>query len=161
MGINSIKVKRVIRTLDLGDYQEEYSGTSIDVWVNPPMKITQQVGDLLFSWQKASARRLLLEKPERTPQNSEDISTGDSTDEVETGSMRTGSPEEIKKAKAEELAGKRAYYGWFAQVWEDSNADEVWDLVEKLENEEPAMLIFLRERTLRMIQEYTQARKKA
>ncbi len=160
MSINAIKIQRVIRPLDLGEYQEEYAGTVIDVWVNPPLNISQQVTERLQNWQKASLKRVLLEKPAEFQDKSEEKST-ENNPEAPTAGQTVGSEEEIRLAKKAEQEAKLTYYDWFAQVWEDSSTTDVRDLVEKLENEEPGMLIFLRDRTLRMLSEYLHSRKKA
>jgi hypothetical protein len=156
MSITEIKVKRVVRPMDLGDYQVEYAGTQIDVWVNPPIKITQELGELLFNWQKSLAKRVLLENPvvfeEKTEENLPETTT-------EIADPTPATPE---AATAEEMeAAKRAYYAWFAQVWEDSTEEDVFALVERLEVAEAGLLIWLRNTTLKMISEYMQARKKA
>lgn len=149
MSISNIRIKRVVRKLDLGEYQEEYAGITINVWVNPPMKISQQVAGLLQKWQKASLKCVLLKKEAGSSEKSGDISEEKASKKV------------IEQAEALEEAAKLDYYSWFAQVWEDSTESEVHAMVEKLENEEPGMLIFLRDRTLRMIAEYLHDRKKA
>ena len=144
VGINTIKIKKVVRPLDLADYEPEYAGTVIQVWVNPPVRITREVGGLLAEWQKAVVERALLEKP---AENAE-----------KPVKKRTESVSEADEAMTE---AKRAYYDWLAGVWEDTSADEMWALVEKLEAQEPGMLKFLRDRTLQMIADYASARKKA
>jgi len=178
MGINSIKVKKIIRPLDLGDFQEEYRGTIIEVWVNPPTKLTHSLPGLLAEWQKAIAKRVLLENEEKEPKNLKEKSTeGVSEDaaQLEKPEIAASPPakaprndkvlpvtrEMIEHALVEEEQAKRAVYEWFSQIWEDSPIEDVMAMVEKLETEDPALLMFMRDRTVRMVNEYYVARKKA
>ena len=148
MGINSIKVKKVIRPLDLGDFQPEYKGTVIEVWVNPPVSVKFALPDLLREWQGAIAKRVLLEKPLTEEEKKQGI----------TAEERTA---QIDFAKDAETVAKRALYEWFSQVWQDSPIEDVMEMVDRLEIEDPALLMFMRDRTVRMVNEYYVARKKA
>jgi len=178
MGINSIKVKKVIRPLDLGDFQEEYRGTIIEVWVNPPVSVKFALPDLLRNWQGAIAKRILLEKDAKELKNLKEKLTDGITEDAgkpEKPEIATSSPakaprndktlrvtrEIIEHALEEEEQAKRALYEWFSQIWVDSPIEDVMAMVEKLETEDPALLMFLRDRTLRLINEYYVARKKA
>jgi len=177
VGINTIKIKKVVRPLDLADYEPEYAGTVIQVWVNPPLKITREVGALLAEWQKAVVKRALLEKPAENAEKpakkrAESVSELEERPMVDPAQLSPSSleggtslvrvdPAQLDAADKAVAAAKRAYYDWLAGVWEDTSADEMWALVEKLEAQEPGMLTFLRDRTLQMIADYASARKKA
>ena len=156
VGINTIKIKKVVRPLDLADYEPEYAGTVIQVWVNPPRKCISEVAESITSWEKATLERTALEKPSESEENPDENSTKGASEYVPIGSK-----EEIASAREAEQEAKLAYYDWFAQVWEDSSKEDIRALVEKLEAQEPGMLKFLRDRTLQMIADYASARKKA
>jgi hypothetical protein len=159
MGITDIAVKKVVREIDLGEYQPEYAGTVVEVWVNPPIRVWAEGPKLAKKWDEARLRSSLLKM---TPEEREKALEKLAEKGVEPPDLGKGLiKDKIERAEHEAEAAKEAYHRWFAQVWEGSTEDEVLAMTAKLEAEEPGMLVFLRDRTVRMIIEYAQARKKA
>ena len=148
MSISDIKIKKVIRTMDLGEFQEEYKGTTIEVWVNPPIKMLQEVGKLSLAMEEARVKAALLNQP---------IQIGEKSEE---NPPEKALEDQIKAATEDYDAARQAYYAWYSKIWRDSPADEILELADRLQNEEPALLYYLRDKTQKMIRDYLASAKK-
>lgn len=156
MSIRNIKIEHVVRKLELGEYQPEYQGQSIDVWVNPPMTIRKEMENRLFAWQQASLQAMIKTDPKLAAKE-----YNFKLPEGEDISSLEGMPEEIETAQEAAREAKKQYYAWFAIVWEGDSEEDVLALVAELEAKEPGLWKFLRTETLRMIGGYAAERKKA
>lgn len=148
MSISDIKIKKVIRKMELGEFQKEYKGTTIEVWVNPPIKMLQEVGKLSLEMEDARVRAALL---------NQSIQSGEKSDE---NPPEKATEEQIKAAAEDYEAARRAYYTWYSKIWQDSPAEEIVELADKLEREEAALLYYLRDKTQKMIRDYLASAKK-
>ena len=155
MSINNLKIQRVTRELDLGEYQPEYAGQSLTVWVNPPVRVRNEMYGLLNNWRKAIAAAMLVENPLRYHQEYK-IPLPEDGDQI-----KKGTPEEIEAAQEAAREARAKYWAWFAQVWEGDSEEDVLALAEKLSEQEPGLWDYLRTKTIKMIGEYADARKKA
>lgn len=158
MSISKIKIQHVVREMDLAEFQPEYAGQSIKVWVNPPMNFKSELQARLLECTEATAKSLLVQNPikflKETGQNLPE-------DDRELEKLKKGTPEEIEAALEVAREAKKRYYACFAEVWEGDSEEDVLALAEQLEQSEPALLLFLRKRTMEMIGEYANTRKKA
>ena len=148
MSISDIKIKKVIRTMDLGGFQKEYAGTTIEVWVNPPIKMLQEVGKLSLEMEEARVKAARLNEPIQSDEKSEGKP-----------------PEKATKAQIEAAAenygaARQAYYAWYSKIWQDSPEDEILELADRLERDEPGLLYYLRDKTQKMIRDYLASAKK-
>ena len=155
MSISNIKAQHIVRELDLKEFQPEYAGQIIKVWVNPPMKFRSEMEGLLFEWRRVSAKSLLLQDPLKFHKEFNKELPEDNSE------LEKATKEEIEAAKAEALEAKRRYYACFAKVWEDDSEEDVLKLAEYLEENDRGLWRFLRQKTMEMITEYADARKKA
>lgn len=155
MSLKNIKIQHVVHELDLKEFQPEYAGQTIKVWVNPPMKFRNEMQTVLFEWQQATAKALVLQDPLQFLKE-----TGQKLPE-DLSKLKKGSQEKIEEAISISREAKKRYFSYFSKVWEEDSEEDVLALADHLEQNEPGLLIFLRRRTMEMIAEYASARKKA
>ncbi len=108
----------------------------------------QEVGKLSVEMEEARVRAALVHEPIQIDENTEE----NPQEEVTEG--------QIKAAAEKYEAARRAYYTWYSKIWQDSPADEILELADRLQNEEPALLYYLRDKTQKMIRDYLASAKK-
>lgn len=147
-----ISVPKIVRTLDLGEYAEEMRGTAVQVWVNPPRGLLMEYSGLAAA---IVALRVDLQDVARLA----DAAQGTEDKQAEI------------RLRAEPLAQRldeigRGQMEILAQLWSQGPEDTRWTvedvqaLVSQCADSDPALVPWLRERTMQMIAEYRAGQKK-
>jgi hypothetical protein len=128
-----IQIKKIVRDLNLGDYDAQYEGLTLKVWVNPD-------------------RGTIAEREELQAEF-----------ETKTQEIRSNNAlaEPFLKWVAEVYAP--AILDWYARLWsqgEDAQTHWSVDEMKELDTQDPAMLEWMKRRSVQMaIQHRTQEKK--
>lgn len=128
-----IQVKSIIRPLDLGDYAKELQGQAVQVWVNPSREML--------------GRRSQLEDELRT--RADEAKTAEAAQAMEVYVREVFEP------------GLRQ---WFADLWsQHPDPATRWTMAEiiELEQQDPALIVWLNTRSMQMILEHRRVEKKS
>jgi hypothetical protein len=137
-----LKIAKILRPLDLGEKAAEYSGQSIQVWINPSLEFLKERDGFILEY--AGKNKLLEEARIKQVQDLE------------------GHVQEFAAWLDGEFTDKN--HAWFARLWSQAeNADTYWTLAEvnELKRADPALLDWMKSRSIEMIAEYRRAEKKS
>jgi len=139
-----IEVKKVIKSLDLGLYAEEYAGQSVDVWVNPTRNIMQRMDSL-----NEKSREWIFKIRDNVPKANED---------------RTKYQKLIdESAKWHEDEYTNGLYEWLPVIWsQGGDKQKHWtaDECRELDKTEPALFGWLNSQTVKLMKEHRDREKK-
>ena len=149
-------IKKVIQPLPLREYAEGYpEGLAVQVWVNPPRSLLQQrdeldreLGRMAAVAYKDEEARLQAIAKESDPQRIKELQSAD---------------EQAVQAYREEI---KAYtgrsYEWFSQLWSQGPAETHWPLedLHELSEHDPALLMWMLERTRELLRAHREHEKK-
>lgn len=134
-----IELPKIVKRLQLAEYAEEFGEQFIEIWVNPPRDVLIQHDDLVKLVMKVNEDIAIMRKAKR-PQDEIDRLTN-----------------EIR-----ELQTKIA--GWYSKIWSQGetaiNSNEVEDLLASAHESDPAFETWIVTRTLDMIKDHREGRKK-
>jgi len=138
-----ITIPAIVRPLHLRDYAEEYGDATIWVWVNPPREKRQALTALLGQFQEKRQALVKL---------------------AAQGELK---PDEVQAWSDEVEALGRVLYGWLSEIWsqhEDAAThwpvEEIEELASEAIETDPGLWEFVQERSLGVMAEYRDWRKK-
>lgn len=129
-------IPKIIKSLELGEYDESLEGLALRVWVNPPRGVHA-------SYWKVQAELVRLSKA------LEDIKDSDA--------------KKIEEINIQIDIANNNVFGWFANIWsQDPNAETHTSLedVERIADEDPALWSFITSSTTKMIREHRDDQRK-
>lgn len=148
-------VLKIVRTIRLAEYAEEYGEAVIHVWVNPPRPML------------AAHDALVLESG-MLRKGLEPLAEGARSKErpAEESAPSKPSDDEIKKAVGRLLEISTEHLAWFATIWSQGpegthwTAQEVGELVDAYAETDPRFFEWVSERTVALIREHRTGQKK-
>jgi hypothetical protein len=143
------EIKKVVRALALAEYAEEYKDQTISVWVNPSVDTLRERDRLIgeYGTRLAEIRPLEAEPAEGAEKK------------------RPVDPDLPKKVDVfmewKASVFDEFFHQWFAALW--SHGPETWtaDECRDLGLKDPALYQWLKDRSMRMIEEHRAREKKA
>lgn len=127
-------IKKVIRVMDLNDYDPQFNGQVIQVWVNPDRAFIRERDEL---WRENVQRiQAIKDQPE-------------------------GREEYIKWSTEEFIPRNHA---WFARIWsQGSDASQNWtaDELMQIGEQDPALYDWIQRRTMEMLMVFRSDEKKS
>lgn len=137
-----LKIPKVLKVIDLGDYAPELTGQIVQVWVNPPREVKRQYNDATAK-HFADVSAIRRPTPEEIEQGVEDHSEAD--------------------YQALKVALNRTQLAWWAHIFsQGNNAENHWtgEELEALDVQDPAFLGWLIVRADKLMQDHQQNQKK-
>lgn len=137
-----LSIKKIIRPLDLGEKAVEFGGQTIQVWVNPTLAFLRE-RDAVF---------MMYAEKQKVLTDAEKARSGDLAKlNLEFAAWIDG---EFTEKNNE----------WFSRLWsQDENTATHWTLAEinEIKQADPALLDWLKSRSVEMITEYRRMEKKS
>jgi len=137
-----IQIPKVVKRLELGEYDPAYASQFLEVWVNPTRELLFEREQYRLAYDAANKElaKLMEQKEE--------------IDEAQIKNLQ----ERLKQIGAQ-------FDGWFSIIWsqgsEESkvNPDEVREFLEMANKQDPQLNAFVFDRTIAMIGKYRTERK--
>lgn len=140
-----IRFRKILRPLDLGDYEPEYSGQVITVWVNPPIS---KLGELSEAREEVEA-------------------AFDALAEIALEDGDGGADSDLARGADRLTAANAAVYAWYSDLFsQDKNVDSHWtpeevkEVAEASAVNDPGLWSFITGRAFAMALDYRTFRKK-
>ena len=142
----SIKVPKIVRSLELVEYVPELEGQSLSIWVNPPRAL---MAEFVGLQEKILQYQVKLE--EIVERSKKDGKGADLTADVAALDEKIG-------AVNDEL------YAWFAQIWGQGESPETAESVKEFAvtnaDTDPALWAFVTQQTVGMIRDHREGNRK-
>ena len=158
--LKKIAVKTILRSLDLGDYDEGYRGQVLQVWVNPPRSFVIERDEAIAGFM---AREQALSKMAVT-QTMVTLKKKSWVERMWSVVSRRRSASEMQQAQDEykDYAEKFVprMHEWFAEMWSQGEEKETAEQIAELYNAEPALVEWMKRRSVEMLVEHRSIEKK-
>ena len=131
-------IPKIIRPLEMSEYDEAMEGLTLHVWINPPRGIHS-------SYWKFQGELLKLSK------------------ELEALVEKKSTEKEIEKLNARIEAVNQEVFAWFSNIWSQGKDPETHVSIEDIEHfadEDPAIWGFVTSSTMNMINEHQAKQRK-
>ena len=141
-----IKIGKILRPLDFGEYAAELDGNEFEIWVNPPRAVISTFVEIQD--EIALLKERLDEIVERSKKDG-------------IGADLTG---DVAALDEKILAANERLYAWFAEVWgqgkNKETAESVKDFAILHSDTDPAFWSFVTARSLEMIRDHRAGNRK-
>ena len=138
-----IEIRKVVRPLPLSGFAPEYGEDTVSIWVNPHREALTRY-ELVRKKAEELKNRLVALSEQKNPDKGEAQAIGTELTQVND-----------------------LLYAWYAEIWSQSpdagkhvTGDQVRELAERCEREDPALWFFLISGTWRLINEHLSTTKK-
>jgi hypothetical protein len=159
--IKNISVKAIVKPMDLGEYDEGYRGQVLEVWVNPPRAFVIERDEAIagFVVREQALRKMSVTQSVQTLESLRTKSW------LKRMGERLGKPSnELQNAQSEykDYAEKFVLRmnEWFAKLWSQGEEKETAEQIAELYNAEPALVEWMKRRSVEMLVEHRSNEKK-